>query len=57
MICYNKDGPICRYCKPINYNGTYLGMPRYKCIHPVEGDELIDLDEEATCPESYRIKK
>jgi len=54
MICYDKAGPVCMYCVPTHYKGTYHGMPRYKCIHPVEYDDPIDLDKEATCPEYYK---
>lgn len=55
IACYNKDGPICKYCKPTNGTGPVYGIPRYKCIHPLEGDDPIDPDEICECPESYRI--
>ncbi len=54
MVCYNKDGPQCRYCVPNEdtYNPEmYLyGMPRYQCIHPLETDNPIDPDKVSECP-------
>jgi len=61
MICYDKNGPVCRYCIPnedTNNPERYCyGLPRYQCINPLESDNPIDPNEPCTCPESYRIIK
>lgn len=57
MICYDKNGAVCKYCKPTTQlTGNLYGMPRYKCIHPLEHDDPIDPDRICTCPDNYKIK-
>lgn len=57
MRCYDKDGPYCKYCFPCKTTNdpsfNVHGLPRYKCIHPIEFDNPIDADIECTCPKSY----
>lgn len=60
MYCYSKDGPNCRYCVTGVFTSddpqTWVhGLPRYDCIHPLEGDVPIDPDGYSSCPESYKI--
>jgi hypothetical protein len=54
ISCYSKEGPICKFCLPIEGSDEVYGMPRYTCVHPIEGDTHIDPDREAVCPPSYK---
>ena len=62
MICYDKKGRVCQYCKPnkntLNKEKWLYGMPRYKCVHPLEADNPINPDEICECPINYiRLKR